>query len=44
MKIKYMESSFRDAYDWVNNTRVRVGERDDGQAKFEDAKKRASSI
>jgi hypothetical protein len=44
MKIKYiMESSFPDAHDWVNNTRVGVRERD-GQVTFEDAvKKKALS-
>ncbi len=39
MKIKYMESCFRDAHDWVNNTGVGVRERD-GQATFEDAVKK----
>ena len=39
MKIQYMESSFRDAHDWVNNTGVGVRERD-GQVTFEDAVKK----
>jgi hypothetical protein len=39
MKIQYMESSFRNVHDWVNNTGVGVRERD-GQVTFEDAVKK----